>query len=222
MATPYSVIRHEVARSTQDVAREQFSGGPVLVVADRQEQGRGRGGSSWVNADRAVAFSLAFEPRWARDDWGVIPLIAGVVTARITGAMLKWPNDIVADDRKLGGILVESSSGGPIVVGIGLNLWWRHPPAGMGGIHDFDPGPTAADDTANAFATGMLVFMEAPAADWPIGEYVERCVTIGREIAWLPNGAGRAVGVAHDGGLIVETTGGTETIRSGEVRHVRS
>ena len=223
MATPYSVTRLQVARSTQDVARGSYSEAPVLVVADRQDEGRGRSGAPWLNADRAVAMSLLFEPDWPRDAWGLIPLAAGVVVARGNGALLKWPNDIVsADGRKLGGILVETSTDGPVVVGVGLNLWWQEPPEGIAGIHLEDPGPSAADAVARAFADQLLEIVTALPDRWPRDEYLDRCVTIGARITWDRDGSGLATDIAEDGGLIVDTTEGRRVLRSGEIRHVRS
>jgi BirA family biotin operon repressor/biotin-[acetyl-CoA-carboxylase] ligase len=221
MPTPYSVKRLGVATSTQDVARESFRGTPMLVVADRQEHGRGRTGSAWENADRAVALSLAFEPSWSRADWVLIPLAAGVAASRATGAALKWPNDLLVDESKVGGILVEASSEGPVVVGFGLNLWWQEPPVGMAGLFDHDPGESAAGEVAAAIARSLLSIIAIPSERWPRDEYVARCVTLGREITWEPGGAGTAVGIADDGGLVVETESGREVIRSGAVRHVR-
>ncbi|HEU4894312.1 MAG TPA: biotin--[acetyl-CoA-carboxylase] ligase, partial [Acidimicrobiia bacterium] len=63
MATPYFQLRLERVPSTQDVARERLAELPVLVLASGQSQGRGRSGSSWLTADRALAASLAW-----RDD----------------------------------------------------------------------------------------------------------------------------------------------------------
>ena len=57
---------------------------------------------------------------------------------------------------------------------------------------------------------------------WPRDEYVEACTTLGRDITWEPEGAGRAVVVAEDGALVVDTRRGTETIHSGAVYHVRT
>ena len=52
--------------------------------------------------------------------------------------------------------------------------------------------------------------------------YLEICSTIGRQITWLPEGAGRAVGISADGALVVATAAGQETLRSGAVHHVRA
>ena len=193
----------------------------MLVVADRQELGRGRSGSAWQNADRAVAMSLAFEPSWPRADWVLIPLAAGVAASRATGASLKWPNDLLVDESKVGGILVEVSSEGPVVVGLGLNLWWRDPPDGMTALFGNDPGEAAAEEVATAVARSLLAITRNPPERWPRDEYLARCVTLGQAITWEPSGVGTAVGIADDGGLVVETESGREVIRSGAVRHIR-
>lgn len=100
-----------------------------IVIADSQSAGRGRRGRHWSTPSGAtLALSmLARAPegqRWAPG----VTLALGVAAARALRAAgaahvgLKWPNDLVADDRKLGGILVESCASGGIVAGIGVNI----------------------------------------------------------------------------------------------------
>ena len=68
-----------------------------------------------------------------------------------------------------------------------------------------------------------MALLSSRADDWPRDEYVAACETIGQEIVWEPAGAGRAVGLAADGALVVETADGTTVeLRSGEIRHVRT
>lgn len=219
MATPYSVLRLEEAPSTQDLARARFTGTPFLVVADRQTEGRGRSGTRWETAPRAVAASLALRLPSA-ERMTVLPLIAGVAAVRVLGSGfgLKWPNDVMAGELKVGGVLVEAS-GEVAVVGIGLNLWWPDPPPGIGSVHPADPGNGDTARVAQDWA-GALIEL-AGAESWPRAEYLERCLTLGRRLTWQPDGAGRAVDVADDGGLVVETETGLMTIRSGAVTHVR-
>lgn len=57
--------------------------------------------------------------------------------------------------------------------------------------------------------------------DWAVEEYRAACVTLGRDITWEPEGSGRAVDVGSDGGLLVETSQGIESLYSGAVFHVR-
>ena len=105
----------------------------AVCLAEYQSAGRGRRGRSWVAPRRG---GLCFSVGWRFDrmpqDVASLALAAGVVIRgvlqRTTGvaAQLKWPNDLVFEDKKLGGVLVELKSGshGPchVVVGIGINV----------------------------------------------------------------------------------------------------
>jgi BirA family biotin operon repressor/biotin-[acetyl-CoA-carboxylase] ligase len=209
-----------VTGSTQDDARQHYSKGPVLVVADGQTAGRGRQGATWETAPAALAMSLAFEPGWPSETWPVMPLVAGVGASRVFGCDLKWPNDLLLDGAKVGGILVEAGMG-PVVIGVGVNLWWPDAPAGYGSVLGGRPSPSEVERLARAWADEFLTELDNEPSSWPRSEYVSRCLTIGRHITWDPNGRGKAIEVAEDGALIVETDAGTEELRSGEVRHVR-
>lgn len=222
MATPYSLVSLDVIDSTQDEARRRYQGTPVLVVAGVQRQGRGRRGREWLSAPRSVAASLCLDVVWPQPRLALIPLMAGVAAARAVGVGLKWPNDLFAGDRKVGGILVEAT-GSMVTAGVGLNLWWPDPPIGMGATHDTDPGGDEVVAVANRWAVELLAMIESGPDRWPRAEYLERCVTIGREITWEPDGRGVAIGVDADGGLVVDMgSSGRTTIRSGEVHDVRA
>ena len=229
MDTPYAIeIRAEVT-STQDVARELLTAAPeqpVLVVAERQTAGRGRTGNSWETAPRALAATLAFYTRWRREDLPLIPLVAGL-TARAavrdrTGvlAALKWPNDIVTDAGKLGGLLVEAS-GALVAVGCGINLWWPQPPAGVAGAVPADPGPDLAAEIAADWASRLVPSLVEAEAEWDRDEYLAACSTLGQHISWEPNGTGVAIDIDPMGGLVVDTGSGRLTLRSGSVASVR-
>jgi BirA family biotin operon repressor/biotin-[acetyl-CoA-carboxylase] ligase len=220
MATPYSVVRLAVTGSTQDEARSRFTAEPLLVIADAQTAGRGRSGAHWETAPRALAVSLALDPRWPLANWPLLPLVAGVAAARVLDCGLKWPNDLLAGSAKLGGILVEAGNG-PLVVGMGVNLWWPRAPAGYGAVWGSVPSDDAGAVLALQWANQMMEMLAAGPGAWPRSEYVKRCRTLGLRIAWDPDGIGRAVDVAGDGALVVETAKGLTSLRSGEVRHVR-
>lgn len=220
MATPYSLISEEETESTQDDARAAFTGRPVLVVAGRQTRGRGRAGAGWETAPRAMAASLAFESELPADRRPIIALMAGLAAARVLEVRLKWPNDVLVAGEKAGGLLVESS-GDLVVVGFGLNLWWPDAPDGFGALLDEDPGPDRAREVAGAWAEELLSIHRDGWDEWQLGEYRERCDTLGREITWEPDGHGRAVDVDADGSLVVEADGELRRLRSGAVRHVR-
>lgn len=118
---------------------------PAALVAEHQAAGRGRAGRSWQTPSRAaLTASVLLRPRLAPDRLGWLPLLAGLAVvhavdaAGVTGAALKWPNDVLlpaADDapglgpwRKVSGVLAEVVPGVPglpgpaVVVGVGLNV----------------------------------------------------------------------------------------------------
>lgn len=217
MATPYFQLRRETVSSTQDVARAEVVDLPVLVVAAVQTQGRGRSGSEWLTADRAVAVSLAFR----HVDYEVRPLslMAGIAAVRATaGTILKWPNDVLVGESKVGGILVETS-GDVTTIGLGLNLWWPDAPEGTTALYSEDPGAEAFAQVGALWGAELMELVDG--SGWPIDVYRGVCVTLGREITWDPDGIGRAVDIAPDGALVVESAAGREELYSGAVRHVR-
>lgn len=217
MDTPYSLVRLEEVDSTQDVARSRYQGVPLLVVADRQTSGRGRSGSGWVNAPQAAAISLCFSP--PSHPLTTIPLTAGVAAAEVTGAKLKWPNDLILDGSKVGGILSETS-GDLVVVGLGLNIWWPDPPAGVAAIRSARAEGDEAGRLAVAWARGFLGLLSS--AVWPRDRYLRLCLTVGQAVTWDPAGRGRATSVDGDGALLVETADRVTRLTSGAVSHVRS
>jgi BirA family biotin operon repressor/biotin-[acetyl-CoA-carboxylase] ligase len=116
-----------------DAEQAAESSGPVVVIADEQSAGRGQHGRAWFAA-RGASLAMSFVPRSVHRALEAPRLsISAAVAARdaLAGALprplrLKWPNDLLVDDRKLAGILVESRSigvrrVGP-VIGIGINL----------------------------------------------------------------------------------------------------
>jgi len=223
MATPLTIERLGRVESTQDEARARYRGSPLLVTATGQSSGRGRTGSRWIDADRAVTASMALEPGWPAEALARVTLVAGLAVTDCLPQFisLKWPNDIMAGDLKVGGILTEAIDG-LVVIGLGLNIFWSSPPPGMGAVHGSDPGEAHSYRTAEAWAGALLERIEAGPAEWGRDDYTARCSTIGLAIEWEPDGAGVAVGVADDGALVVDTDLGRVALHSGTVRDVRS
>ncbi len=210
--------------STQDEARARLGDVPVLVTAVRQTRGRGRTGNPWWSAPRALYASLGVRPDWPREAFSRLSLVAGLAMSELLPASvgLKWPNDLVdtATWDKVGGILAEAG-GGDVVFGVGLNMWWPDPPAGVGSIHGSDPGAGHAAGIAARWAEALLRRIEAGPTNWGRDEYSRSCVTIGADITWEPHGRGTAVAVATDGALVVETATGAQRLTSSHVHHVR-
>jgi len=222
LATPYSLHALDEVNSTQDEAAALYAGRPVLVVAARQEAGRGRSGSQWLNADRAMAASLAILPEWPRPKWPLIPLVAGLAAAEVVGdrCRLKWPNDLMFGSAKVGGVLSEVS-GDLAVIGCGLNLFWSSAPPGMGAVHAVDPGPAERLEVARRWADTLLDRLARGPEDWGLDHYRRRSATVGRLVSWEPSGQGRVRDIAEDGALLIETESGEIRLTAGEVRHLR-
>ena len=113
-----NVVRLGSVTSTQDVARDLPLGS--IVVADHQTAGRGRHDRRWeAPPGTALLVSFVLDPR------PLLSLAAGVAAAEACGPQvrLKWPNDLLLDGRKLGGILIEATPQ-KAVAGIGINLTW--------------------------------------------------------------------------------------------------
>ena len=121
--------------STNDESWESFyNGAPAgsLIITDNQFEGRGRRQSKWVSIPgKSLTFSFLLLPEIPLEKLGLLPLLAGVSIVKgiktITSlcAGLKWPNDIIISNKKMGGILIESHMKGEklgVVVGIGLNI----------------------------------------------------------------------------------------------------
>lgn len=219
MATPYLQIFTGDVPSTQDLARDRLESLPVAVVASSQSAGRGRSGTRWENAERALAVSLAWEVD--DDDHRPFSLMAGVAAVRTLGAdvALKWPNDVMKSERKIGGILVERAEG-VVVAGLGTNLFWPEPPQGVGAVFGHDPGEGLYRELGAMWVAELMAQVESDG--WPIDEYREACTTLGRGITWEPNGEGIAAGIGESGALLVKTVSGIEEIHAGAVRHVRA
>ena len=223
MATPYSIQVYDEVTSTQDIAVAALVDEPILVVAGRQTEGRGRSRRTWESAPRAMAASLALRPTWDIGSWPLIPLVAALAAADVLegNVNLKWPNDLLAGEDKVGGILVEGSEG-VLVVGCGLNLWWPDAPKGSGARWIDDPGPGAVVQTAMAWAERLLGRISAGPSEWGRSEYLALSATVGRRVTWEPNGEGKALDVDETGALVVQTESGRQTLNAGEIRHLRT
>lgn len=218
MATPYLQKIHEEVVSTQDLARADLGELPQVVIASAQTGGRGRTGSEWFNATRSLAVSVAWCPE--HDDDRPFSLMAGVAAVRVLARRvdLKWPNDVMMGDDKVGGILVERSDESA-VVGFGLNLFWPDAPGQMTALYADEPALDLYKEIGALWAAEILLLVRTPG--WPMDVYRDNCQTLGRDITWEPNGHGLAAGIDSSGALLVDTEAGIREIFAGAIRHVR-
>ena len=239
----------EVVRRTGSTNADLLGrGGPEgqVLVAEEQTAGRGRMGRSWVSQPGAsLTFSVVLRPVFvpaARRGW--LPLLAGVAVATAVRAVaavaatLKWPNDVLIDDRKLAGILAEQS-GDAVVIGIGLNVAMPRDalptsPAGQQATSLLAEGADVARDVLLVAVLRHLerwyrAFREDPdpVRSGLLAEYRTLCGTLGRSVrVELPGGravAGVAEDIDTDGRLLVREADATPPtpVSAGDVIHVR-
>jgi BirA family biotin operon repressor/biotin-[acetyl-CoA-carboxylase] ligase len=226
LATHYDIVSIESVPSTQDAASKRLdaTGTTTLVVANHQTRGRGRQGRVWEEPARGLYSSLAFRSDWPAADRPMITLCTSVALAAsiedVSRARcdIKWPNDLLIDGTKVGGILVEAS-GDTVIVGCGVNLWWPDPPLYAGAAFDTDPGAAVALDLAKRWVGRLLDMLDAGPGVWPRTEYLRRSSTIDHNVTW-EDGTGLAVGIAAGGGLVVNTGERDVILTAGEV-HTR-
>lgn len=243
----HGLEHHERVGSTNDVARARLSDGAapgLVVVADRQTAGRGRGGRSWTDdlegpegpANLAVTATIAAPS----DHVELSSLAAGLAVAKAFEALgadagLKWPNDVVLAGRKAAGILVERHElvgRDVLLIGCGLDLDWRgvrraDEAAGWTSLAESIGGPV----DRGAVLSGLLAALGEQFDDLThepgrlLEAYRRRCVTLGAEVdVILPRGTplnGTAVAIDERGRLVVETGHERVAVLAGEVTHLR-
>ncbi|UFS95635.1 biotin--[acetyl-CoA-carboxylase] ligase [Nocardia huaxiensis] len=212
----------------------------LVLIAEAQERGRGRHDRNWVSPPRAqLAMSLLVRLRGIDPEvLGWLPLLTGIAVVdavrATTGvkAVLKWPNDVLVDGRKLSGILAELAAPGPdpaVVIGIGLNVSLTE--AELPVAHGTSLTLEGAEVDRTALAVAILTefarrFTAWEASGWDITDvtaaYRERCSTLGAQVrAELPGGdvlTGIATGIDVNGRLLI----GDHAVSAGDVTHLRA
>jgi BirA family biotin operon repressor/biotin-[acetyl-CoA-carboxylase] ligase len=228
-----------------------------VLVAEEQTAGRGRHGRAWLSVPgESLTFSVLLRPASVPPDRrGWLSLLTGVAVASAVStlggvhAVLKWPNDVLAGDRKLAGILAEQSpDGAAVVVGVGLNV---ATPAGALPVAPSGLAPTSLAAEAGGVPVsrenlllGLLDQLERwyiafradpdPRNAGLLAEYRALCATLGRPVrVELPGGrvlTGTAADIDADGRLLVrESAAGRQAapdtplvaVSAGDVVHVR-
>lgn len=211
----------------------------TVVVTECQTAGRGRRGKTWVSPAGNCYFSILLRPEVLVDRASIITLVSAMALAKAIkqvaalDTMIKWPNDVIANGKKLCGILTESSTDleyiNYAVVGIGINANQTDFPEEIKDMASSIRLETGKEVNRaellgtflNVFETYYETFLETEDLTKLSEEYNRLLVNRGREVKIIEKETERiltAVGIDDKGGLIVEDCNGQrETIISGEV-----
>lgn len=223
----------------QELAEKGYQSG-TLVVADKQESGKGRRGRSWVSpSGTGIFMTLMIKPDINPNNASMLTLVAALAVAKaitsVTGeeALIKWPNDIVVNGKKVCGILTEMNAQfdyiNHIVVGIGINVHNESFPeeisqmasslmieAGGKGFHRAQ----IIAETMSYFEQYYDTFLKTQDLSALVREYDELLVNRNKSVRVLDPKEpfdGKAMGITPKGELIVDTWESRKLVSSGEV-----
>lgn len=223
----------------QELAEKGYPSG-TLVVADKQESGKGRRGRSWVSpSGTGIFMTLMIKPDINPNNASMLTLVAALAVAKaitsVTGeeAMIKWPNDIVINGKKVCGILTEMNAQfdyiNHIVVGIGINVHNESFPEEISqmasslmieaGGKRFHRAQIIAE-TMSYFEQYYDTFLKTQDLLALVREYDELLVNRNKSVRVLDPKEpfdGKAMGITSKGELIVDTWESRKLVSSGEV-----
>ena len=233
------IRRYELLDSTNEEARRlaaKGEHGPLWVIAQSQTEGRGRHGKNWLSYPGNLFASLLVKLESPLETCGQLSFVAAlavgdVVAGYVSGAQgaLKWPNDILLNERKVAGILLETVPSGAaslMIVGCGINL--AHYP----GDTDFPAAALAKFVEEPPSPEASLIRLVAAWDTWyeiwrkssfkPIrSAWLARARGVGERLTVRLGGAeiqGVFENLDDDGTLLLRTeSGGTERITAGDV-----
>jgi BirA family biotin operon repressor/biotin-[acetyl-CoA-carboxylase] ligase len=210
----------------------------LVLVTEHQTAGRGRLDRVWETPARSsLTFSVLLRPDLPAVDWTWLPLLAGyavqaALADRIPEISLKWPNDVLVEERKLAGILVErieTPTGPAAVVGIGINVSQTldELPVALATSIELETSEQVDRTSLLGQVLGSLHGLQGLLDDTGSlrAAYADVCSTLGREVeVHLPGDVvrrGEALDVDGRGALVVSTPDGAFTVGAGDVVHVR-
>ena len=213
-------VVEETGSTNADLANRVKSGRAALLVAEEQSAGRGRLDRSWIAPKGS---GLLFSLYWPAPLL-MAPLLMGVAAAQALRStttipvVLKWPNDLMVSDRKLGGILASTSDGG-VVIGVGINV----------SLTDGEKPDERDESPARELLIAEIVKLFAELTTLEDLEFLERykthSSTIGSRVrAEMVRGesiVGTAVGINATGALIISNDAGAHVLTAGDVFHLR-
>ena len=214
--------------STNTFAKEKvFKKDYLVVISEEQTAGRGRQGKNWYSPN---AGNIYMSIRLRNNNTDPLSLIVGLliseamdsVSGQKINAGLKWPNDLLIDNKKICGILIESEISGEnndFIIGIGINYslpqkesWWGE----IGDLADILP----REKLINSILKKIIDYAENGYKNWK-SAWEKRCIHMRKEIKAISNNQndyeiGSFNGINEEGKMLLETKNELKIISSGE------
>jgi BirA family biotin operon repressor/biotin-[acetyl-CoA-carboxylase] ligase len=245
--TRFGTVRFydEIGSTNTELVEDARVGAPegLVLVADHQTAGRGRLDRSWsAEAGTALLVSVLLRPPLPISEVPVVLMAAGLAACDGVEAtagfrpQLKWPNDLVVDDRKLAGLLTESTPGEvtAVILGLGINVTAAAYPPELAetatSCEEQAKGPVDRAELLVAFLAALEARYSAVLVkggrEPTMEAYRADSATIGRRVrVELPGSTleGIADRVAWNGQLVVvDDGGGHHVVNAGDVIHLRT
>jgi BirA family biotin operon repressor/biotin-[acetyl-CoA-carboxylase] ligase len=232
--------------STNTIARERASKGcteGLIIVASSQTGGKGRLSRSFISPEGGLYLSVVLRPKVSPSQASILPLMAGLAVSKaisttvLKETSLKWPNDVLIGDKKVCGILMESSVKGHkleyVIIGIGINV--------NSTIDQFPEDIRERTGTLKQIVgklvdiedllRNLICFLDMQYSiflddqiETILDKWSERSSTIGRLIS-VHTGQGvfkgKALGLDQSGALLLSVDGSLQRIDMGDVEHLQ-
>ena len=220
-------IFSSIDSTNNECKRQCFDKKYLLITAEEQTKGRGRSGKNWISQKLGnVYMSFAFNNNLKNSP---ISLITGVIVhsilAKITqskGFGLKWPNDILLKNKKIGGILVENEIQGnkiKTIIGIGINFNLEEKESWWGDLSEFSK-IIERNNLINGITKNLIDYIENENLHW-IDSWHHACSHLNKKVKVISSSKticeGVFIGINDDGSMNIKLDDKIENFKFGEV-----
>ena len=220
-------IFEEIDSTNDEAKRISLENEFHLIITEKQSKGRGRHGKTWSSPDSQNIYMTIC----TQNDLSFVPesLVTGVICRNSINQInknivigLKWPNDLILNKKKIGGILIEKEhyqNRVKTIIGIGINLNIEKKEAWWGDLSEFNL-ENKRNDLIIEITNNLIKVFDEKDFDW-LNEWRQACVHINKEIKIHKNNNKKENAIFKDvdnfGNAIIETGTGLEVFSSGQV-----
>jgi BirA family biotin operon repressor/biotin-[acetyl-CoA-carboxylase] ligase len=215
----FTIHHYSDLESTQTTAKylllEKRAEEGTVVIADEQTTGYGRQNKKWESPVGNLYFSVILRPEdKPLSDYGQLGFVVAVAVQKALDSLfpslsicLKWPNDIIIDHKKVGGIIIEAEQSG-VVVGIGINI--NSTPEGATCLKDCVSSPPEVEEVLKS----ILKFLWETYSQWLTDNFdtiketwTKHAYRLGETIE-RDDAKGKFIGISHEGAMLLKDESG--------------